>query len=111
MAQSMGAVPAAVINATQRRPRSADAVVGSGNVQIKGYQVKLEGDVARGQFVANMAGKDVYVTAGGTSWIARRICDLRSDGIQDRRIHHSRFSCQFIPAEKTCGATRATQIT
>ena len=34
-------------------------------MQIKGYQVQLQGDVARGQFVANVAGKDVYVTLAG----------------------------------------------
>jgi hypothetical protein len=66
VAQSMGAVPsAAVINTSNTPPTSPNAVVSSGNVQIKGYQVKLEGDVARGQFVANMAGQDVYVTLAG----------------------------------------------
>lgn len=47
------------------RPNSPDAVVAQGDVQVKGYQVKLEGDVARGQFVANVAGKDVWVTLAG----------------------------------------------
>jgi hypothetical protein len=47
-------------------PRSSpDAVVGTGQVQVKGYEVKLEGDVARGQFVTQIAGKDVYVTLAG----------------------------------------------
>jgi hypothetical protein len=64
VAQSMGAVPATVPGHANL-PSSPDAVVGSGNVQVKGYQVKLQGDVARGQFVANMAGKDVYVTLAG----------------------------------------------
>ena len=66
VAQSMGAVPAAAVtNTNSTPPPSPNTVVSSGNVQIKGYQVKLEGDVARGQFVANMAGKDVYVTLAG----------------------------------------------
>jgi hypothetical protein len=48
-----------------KQPNSPDAVVAQGDVQVKGYQVKLEGDVARGQFVANVAGKDVWVTLAG----------------------------------------------
>ena len=63
LAQSMGEVPPANIGTSQ--PRSADNVIGPGDVQIKGYQVRLEGDVARGQFVANVAGKDVWVTLAG----------------------------------------------
>ena len=47
------------------RPNSPDAVVAKGDVQVKDYHVKLEGDVARGQFVANVAGKDVWVTLAG----------------------------------------------
>lgn len=46
-------------------PTSPDTVVAQGDVQVKDYQVKLEGDVARGQFVANIAGKDVWVTLAG----------------------------------------------
>ncbi len=64
VAQSMGTVPA-VTPVAGNPPISPNAVIGSGNVQIKGYQVKLQESVARGQFVANMAGKDVYVTLAG----------------------------------------------
>ena len=46
-------------------PSSPDASISQGQVQVKGYQVKLEGDVARGQFVTQIAGKDVYVTLAG----------------------------------------------
>ena len=46
-------------------PSSADAAISQGQVQVKGYEVKLEGDVARGQFVTQIAGKDVYVTLAG----------------------------------------------
>src|ERR1700688_4046397 len=42
-----------------------NAVVEKGQVRVKGYEVKLEGDVARGQFVAQIAGRDVYVTVAG----------------------------------------------
>lgn len=44
---------------------SPDAAISQGQVQVKGYEVKLEGDVARGQFVTAIAGKDVYVTLAG----------------------------------------------
>ena len=64
VAQSMGSLPAAT-DTRSTTPTSPDAVVSQGNVQIKGYQVKLEGDVARGQCSANMAGKDVWVTLAG----------------------------------------------
>ncbi len=63
LAQSMGAIPASPTSGGP--PTSPDAVVGQGDVQIKGYQVKLQGDVARGQFIANVAGKDLWVTLAG----------------------------------------------
>jgi hypothetical protein len=46
-------------------PSSPDATISQGQVQVKGYEVKLEGDVARGQFATEIAGKDVYVTLAG----------------------------------------------
>jgi hypothetical protein len=46
-------------------PSSPDATISQGQVQVKGYEVKLEGDVARGQFATQIAGKDVYVTLAG----------------------------------------------
>jgi hypothetical protein len=46
-------------------PLSPDAAISQGQVQVKGYEVKLEGDVARGQFVTKIASKDVYVTLAG----------------------------------------------
>lgn len=68
MAQAMGAVPAAMqspVKPVSAAPSSPDAIVGPGQVEVKGYQVKLEGDVARGQFVTQVAGKDIYVTLAG----------------------------------------------
>ena len=44
---------------------SPDTVLGPGDVDVKDYQVKMDGDVARGQFVTQVAGKDVYVTLAG----------------------------------------------
>ena len=46
-------------------PSSPDVAISQGQVQVKGYEVKLEGDVARGQFATQIAGKDVYVTLAG----------------------------------------------
>jgi hypothetical protein len=46
-------------------PSSPDASISQGQVQVKGYEVKLEGDVALGQFATQLAGKDVYVTLAG----------------------------------------------
>jgi len=66
VAENMAPSPSAQAgNTASRQPNSPDAVVAQGDVQVKGYQVKLEGDVARGQFVANIAGKDVWVTLAG----------------------------------------------
>src|SRR5262249_10810986 len=67
VAQSMGAVPPPqpVTKPVNSQPSSPDAVVGPGQVQVKGYQVKLVGDVARGQFTTEIAGQDVYVTLAG----------------------------------------------
>jgi hypothetical protein len=68
MAESMGAVPAAPATATKpvsAAPSSPDAVVAPGEVQVTSYQVKLEGDVAHGQFLTQVAGKDIYVTLAG----------------------------------------------
>jgi hypothetical protein len=81
IAQSISSPPAIALDPASTGSRSAavpdsakpvsaptstpDAVVGTGQVQLKGYEVKLEGDVARGQFVTQIAGKDVYVTLAG----------------------------------------------
>ncbi len=46
-------------------PSSADTAIASGEPEVKDYQVNFDGDVARGQFVTKIAGKDVYVTLAG----------------------------------------------
>jgi hypothetical protein len=46
-------------------PSSANAPLAPGQPEIKDYQVAFDGDVARGQFVAQIGGKDVYVTLAG----------------------------------------------
>jgi hypothetical protein len=46
-------------------PSSPDATIGEGEPQVKDYKVNFDGDVARGQFVTQIGGKDVYVTLAG----------------------------------------------
>jgi hypothetical protein len=46
-------------------PASADAALGEGQPEIKDQQVSFDGDVARGQFLTKIGGKDVYVTLAG----------------------------------------------
>jgi hypothetical protein len=44
---------------------SADSNIGSGAPTIKDQQVSLDGDVVHGQFLTEIAGKDVWVTISG----------------------------------------------
>ena len=46
-------------------PSSADAPFAPGQPDVKDYQLNFDGDVARGQFLVNIGGKDVYVTLAG----------------------------------------------
>jgi hypothetical protein len=46
-------------------PSSPDAAIGEGEPQVKDYKVNFDGDVAKGQFVTQIGGKDVYVTLAG----------------------------------------------
>jgi hypothetical protein len=46
-------------------PSSPDEVIAEGEPQVKDYKVNFDGDVARGQFVTQIGGKDVYVTLAG----------------------------------------------
>jgi hypothetical protein len=46
-------------------PSSPDAAIGEGEAEVKDYKVNFDGDVARGQFVTQIGGKDVYVTLAG----------------------------------------------
>jgi hypothetical protein len=62
-ASSMSATPSGGGPATL--PSSADAPIGAGEPEVKDYQVNFDGDVARGQFIAKIGGKDVYVTLAG----------------------------------------------
>jgi hypothetical protein len=67
LAQAAGA-SSATIPATglpSAVPSSPDAPFAPGQPEIKDYQVSFNGDIARGQFVAQIGGKDVYVTLAG----------------------------------------------
>lgn len=67
LAQAAGALPIAALagGVPTTVPSSPDAPIAPGTPEVKDYQVNFEGDVARGQFVTNIGGKDVYVTLAG----------------------------------------------
>jgi hypothetical protein len=66
IAEAAATVPAAALSGPPTSvPSSPDAAIAPGQPEIKDYQVNLEGDVARGQFVTQIGGKDVYVTLAG----------------------------------------------
>ena len=44
---------------------SPDTAVAPGQPEVKDYQVSFDGDVAHGQFLTHIAGKDVWVTLSG----------------------------------------------
>jgi hypothetical protein len=46
-------------------PSSPDVAIGEGEPEVKDYKVNFDGNVARGQFVTQIGGKDVYVTLAG----------------------------------------------
>ena len=66
-AQAAGAIPAnASADATPVGGQSVTAAVDpSAQPDIKDYNVNFEGDVAHGQFLTKIAGKDVWVTVSG----------------------------------------------
>lgn len=71
IAQAAGAIPMAAgqgapaAGAAPINLSSPDAAIGSGQPEVKDYQVNFDGDVARGQFVTEIGGKTVYVTLAG----------------------------------------------
>jgi len=62
-AASVGPSAQATPSASEVNPLSGD--LGSGEANVKDYQVNFEGDVAKGQFLTHIAGKDVWVTLEG----------------------------------------------
>lgn len=69
--QAASTIPASAMQATTGTelpstvPSSPDAAIAPGEPDVKDYQVNFDGDVARGQFVTKIGGKDVYVTLAG----------------------------------------------
>ena len=57
LAQSLGNAPGAAL--------TPDSNVGSGAPTIKDQQVSFDGDVVHGQFLTEVAGKDVWITISG----------------------------------------------
>jgi hypothetical protein len=68
LAQAAGVLPAAIAAqqpSSDAAPSSPDATIAPGPPNIKDYQVNFDGDIARGQFVAEIGGKTVYITLAG----------------------------------------------
>jgi hypothetical protein len=67
LAQAAGQIPlvAGGQTATGSLLSSADAPIAPGQPEVKDYQVSFDGDVAHGQFLTQIAGKDVWVTLSG----------------------------------------------
>lgn len=71
IAQAAGAIPAVAKPPAANQGTSGistsspEAAIAPGSTDIKDYQVNFDGDVARGQFLTQIGGKDVYVTLAG----------------------------------------------
>ncbi len=65
LAQAVGAVSSQSGGLPTTVPSSPDAAIAPGSPEVKDYQVSMDGDIARGQFLTQIAGKDVYVTLAG----------------------------------------------
>jgi hypothetical protein len=68
LAQAAGVLPAAIAAqqpSSDAPPSSPDATIAPGQPNIKDYQVNFDGDIARGQFLAEIGGKTVYITLAG----------------------------------------------
>jgi hypothetical protein len=64
IAQASGAIPLAA-GSSSAPVSSTDVALTTGQPEIKDYQVNFDGDIARGQFLTQVAGKDVWVTLAG----------------------------------------------
>jgi len=67
LAQAAGQIPLAAVSQTAPGSplSSPDASIAPGQPEVKDYQVSFDGDVAHGQFLTQIAGKDVWVTLSG----------------------------------------------
>lgn len=64
LAQAAGQIPLAAAQAVPGLS-SPDAAVAPGQPEVKDYQLSFDGDVAHGQFLTQIAGKDLWVTLAG----------------------------------------------
>jgi hypothetical protein len=64
IAQAAGAIPLAA-GSSSAPASSPDVGSTTGQPEVKDYQVNFDGDIARGQFLTQVAGKDVWVTLAG----------------------------------------------
>jgi len=64
IAQAAGAIPVTAVSSSTPSP-SPQVEGATGQPEVKDYQVNFEGDIARGQFLTQVAGKDVWVTLAG----------------------------------------------
>ena len=74
LAQAAGGLPASATQLAMGQgarglpgsvPASPDAAIAPGSPEVKDYQLSFDGDVAHGQFLTQVAGKDVWVTLSG----------------------------------------------
>jgi len=74
LTQAAGALPAAAASSStgSNSNGSSTSATPSGSMEfpgpvpsVKDYQVSMDGDVVRGQFLTQIAGKDVYLTLAG----------------------------------------------
>jgi len=72
LAQAAGLLPEAATHGTGPTNGPSASAAPSGSMEfpgpvpnIKDYQVSMDGDVVRGQFLTQIAGKDVYLTLAG----------------------------------------------
>src|SRR6478609_3032538 len=65
IAQAAGQIPMAAASQALSGIASPEAAVAPGQPEVKDYQVSFDGDVAHGQFLTQIAGKDVWVTLSG----------------------------------------------
>jgi hypothetical protein len=63
LTQAAGMLPVSAQQAIN--PSSPDSAIGAGSADIKDYKVSFDGDIAHGQFLTQIGGKDVWVTLSG----------------------------------------------
>src|SRR5580704_17278114 len=86
-------------------PTSADAAFGPGQPEVKDYQVNFDGDVARPVCYSDRRQGCLRHTRRA-SRLERRLCHVRSHGVQGRRPQYSSLAGERGPAETTHRATR-----